>query len=139
MHIFFSVGASNPHLDRARAITGVTRQHAGNPFLCLTLGSLTPHPWGGYGVACKASAPRQGNTPQEELCQRYPHIPIDLDLLALVLRTANRVPVVDVDVIGFAALRPVIDFRRAGLVSVQPENPIEEDKTLIREAIARRL
>ena len=50
---------------------------------------------------------RQGTTPQEDLCQRYPHIPIDPDLLALV--------------------------------GVQPENPIEEDKTLIREAIAWRL
>jgi hypothetical protein len=50
---------------------------------------------------------RQGTTPQEELCQRYPRIPIDPDLLALV--------------------------------GVQPENPIEKDKTLIRETIARRL
>ena len=45
-------------------------------------------------------------TVQEEFCQRYPHIPIDPDLLALV--------------------------------GVQPENPVEEDKTLIREAVVWR-
>jgi hypothetical protein len=50
---------------------------------------------------------RQGTTIQEEFCQRYPHIPIDPDLLALV--------------------------------GVQPENPVEDDKTFIREAIAWRL
>ena len=50
---------------------------------------------------------RQGTTIQEEFCQRYPHIPIDSDLLALV--------------------------------GVQPENPVEDDKTLIRDAVVWRL
>jgi hypothetical protein len=50
---------------------------------------------------------RQGTTIQEEFCQRYPHIPIAPDLLALV--------------------------------GVQPANPVEENKTLLREAIAWRL
>ena len=49
---------------------------------------------------------KRGLTVQEEFCQRYPHIPIDPDLLTLV--------------------------------GVQPENPVEEDKTLIRAAIAWR-
>ena len=50
---------------------------------------------------------RQGTTIHEEFCQRYPHMPIDPDLLALV--------------------------------GVQPENPVEEDKTLVREAVVWRL
>jgi hypothetical protein len=50
---------------------------------------------------------QQSTTIQEEFCQRYPHMPIDPDLLALV--------------------------------GVQPANPVEEDKTLLREAIAWRL
>ena len=50
---------------------------------------------------------QQGTIIDEEFCQRYPHMPIDPDLLALV--------------------------------GVQPENPVEEDKTLFREAIAWRL
>jgi hypothetical protein len=50
---------------------------------------------------------QQGTTIHEEFCQRYPHMPIDPDLLALV--------------------------------GVQPANPLEEDKTLIREAITWRL
>jgi hypothetical protein len=49
---------------------------------------------------------QQDTTLQEEFCQRYPHIPIDPDLLALV--------------------------------GVQPENSVEDDKTLIRQSIARR-
>jgi len=50
---------------------------------------------------------QQGSMIQEEFCQRYPHMPIDPDLLALV--------------------------------GVQPANPVEADKTLIREAIVWRL
>lgn len=50
---------------------------------------------------------RQDTTIQEEFCQRYPPMPIDPDLLALV--------------------------------GVQPANPVEDDKTLSREAIAWRL
>jgi hypothetical protein len=49
---------------------------------------------------------RQGTKIQEEFCQRYPHMPIDPDLLALV--------------------------------GVQPANPVEADKALIREAITWR-
>ena len=51
--------------------------------------------------------PTQGTTVRDEFCQRYPHIPVDPDLFALV--------------------------------GVHPESPVEEDKTLIRESIARRL
>ena len=50
---------------------------------------------------------RQGTTIQEEFGQRYPHILIDPDLLALI--------------------------------GVQPKNPVEDDKTLIRKSVVWRL